>query len=74
MSIKTSDTIPSTPLTRRRVFAGAGTAGALAAVAAVLPQALPDIAVAATPKPAPAAGGGYQVSAHVLRYYQTTQV
>ena len=64
-----------TPLSRRRLFAGAGTAGALAAAAAVLPlqrEAAP--VAAATPKPAPEAGGGYQLTAHVQQYYQTTKV
>jgi hypothetical protein len=63
------------PLSRRRLFAGASTAGALAAVAAVLP-AQRDGAPEATaqPKPAPEAGGGYQLTAHVKRYYQTAKV
>ena len=58
-------------LSRRVVFAAAGTAGALAAVAAVLPQA----------KPAPqkvagvqADAGGYQETPHVLHYYRTARV
>jgi alpha/beta superfamily hydrolase len=64
----------STPLSRRHLFAGAGTAGALAAAAAVLPlqrEAAPVVVVA---KPAPEAGGGYQLTAHVQRYYQTAKV
>lgn len=62
-------------LSRRRVFAGAGTAGALAAAAAVLPLARETAAPAsADPKPAPEKGGGYQLSQHVLRYYQTAKV
>ena len=65
----------STPLSRRRLFAGAGTAGALAAAAAVLPlQREAATATAATPKAVPEAGGGYQLSAHVQRYYQTAKV
>lgn len=65
----------STPLSRRRIFAGAGSAGALAAAATLLPRA-PDVAPLAQPeaKPAPEAGGGYQVTQHVLRYYQTAKV
>ena len=56
-------------LSRRHVFAGAGTAGALAAVAAVLPRTPVEATVAsATPQPAPEKGGGYQVTQHVLRY------
>ena len=63
----------STPLSRRHLFAGAGTAGALAAAAAVLPlqrEAAPLVAA----KSAPEAGGGYQLTAHVQRYYQTAKV
>ena len=63
------------PLSRRRLFAGAGTATALAAAATVLPlgrEAEP--VAAATPKPAPEAGGGYQLTAHVKQYYQTAKV
>jgi hypothetical protein len=64
-----------TPLSRRRLFAGAGTAGALAAAATVLPLQREAAPVAdATPKPAPEAGGGYQLTAHVKQYYQTTKV
>jgi hypothetical protein len=65
---------PTSKLTRRRVFAGAGTAGALAAVAAVLPgqTALPH--ATALTKPAPDSNGGYQLTEHVRRYYQTTKV
>lgn len=66
---------PNPQLTRRRVFAGAGTAGALAAAAAVLPLARPDSQqAAAATKPAPDTGGGYRLTEHVKRYYQTTKV
>jgi hypothetical protein len=61
-------------LSRRHVFAGAGTAGALAVVAAALPLADTQDKVAAAPKAAPEKGGGYQLTEHVLRYYQTTRV
>jgi cysteine synthase len=62
-------------LSRRHVFAGAGTAGALVAVAAVLPRAPSDAPLAsAEPQTASEKGGGYQVKQHVLRYYQTTRV
>ncbi len=61
------------PVSRRRLFAGAGTAGALAAVATVLPLR-PEAVVATPAKAAPAAGGGYQLTAHVQRYYQTAKV
>lgn len=62
-------------LKRRRLFAGAGTAAALATTAVVLPVIKPaDDTPAAEPKPAPDKGGGYQLSEHVQRYYQTTKV
>lgn len=64
----------SSPLSRRRLFAGAGGVGVLAAATAVLPTLQPA-APAPTPKqPAPTEGGGYQLSEHVQRYYQTTRV
>jgi len=66
---------PTPQLSRRRVFAGAGTAGALAAAAAVLPLGKPgtDLA-AALPKALPDTTGGYQLTEHVKRYYQTAKV
>jgi hypothetical protein len=61
-------------LSRRTIFAGAGTAGALAAAAAVLPKATAEPAPVAAAGPAEADKGGYQVTQHVLRYYQTARV
>jgi hypothetical protein len=61
-------------LSRRTLFAGAGTAGALAAVAAVLPKAPAEPAPVATAGQAEPDKGGYQVTQHVLRYYQTARV
>ena len=62
-------------LSRRRVFAGAGTVGALAAAAAVLPLARPaGEQTAKAPKATPDADGGYQLTEHVKRYYETTKV
>jgi len=62
-------------LSRRTLFAGAGTVGALAAVATVVPRVAPTAdVVAATPKPMPERGGGYSLSEHVKRYYGTTRV
>ena len=64
-----------TPLSRRRLFAGAGTAGALAATAVVLPLVqVAEPAATAEPQAAPEKGGGYQLTQHVLRYYQTAKV
>ena len=62
-------------LNRRRVFAGAGAAGALAVVAAVVPrEPAAPVAAAARTKPSPDADGGYRLTAHVQRYYETAKV
>jgi len=61
-------------LSRRTLFAGAGTAGAVAAVASLMPAAKPDEQAAPEPKVAPAKGGGYHLSEHVKHYYQTTRL
>jgi hypothetical protein len=62
-------------LKRRALFAGAGTAGALAAVAALLPSTPDtDTQVEATPKAPPERGGGYALTDHVKQYYQTTRI
>lgn len=62
-------------LSRRTLFAGASAAGAIAAVATVLPRsqvtAPPDASI---PKQMPEKGGGYTLSEHVKRYYGTTRV
>lgn len=62
-------------LKRRALFAGAGTAGALAAVAALLPSTQDTHPrVEATPKAPPERGGGYALTDHVKQYYQTTRI
>ena len=61
-------------LSRRVLFAGAGTAGALAAVASLLPSAPAAVEAAATPKAPPTQGGGYSVTEHVQHYYKTTRI
>jgi hypothetical protein len=68
-------TQPTPKLSRRTLFAGAGTAGAIATVATLLPGAKGVPAVLEQPlKPAPERGGGYTLSAHVKQYYKTTTV
>lgn len=61
-------------LSRRTLFAGAGTVGAVAAVASLLPSAQPVEQAAQELKPAPQKGGGYQLTEHVKHYYQTTRL
>ncbi len=64
----------STPaVSRRTLFAGAGTAGALAAAATLLPLGKAD-APAVVAKAAERSDGGYQLTEHVQRYYQTARV
>lgn len=68
---------PSQPsLVRRNLFAGAGTAGALAAAATLLPASPSPQAVASAAEPALQGGedGRYRATAHVMRYYQTAKV
>lgn len=61
-------------LSRRTLFAGAGTVGAVAAVASLVPATKPVDTAEQQPRVAPAKGGGYQLSEHVKRYYQTTKI
>ncbi len=60
-------------LGRRGLVVGAGVAGAAAVAAAVLHrhvQAVPEVAAAPSRV---GEDGGYQVTPHVLRYYETTR-
>jgi hypothetical protein len=66
---------PRGKLSRRTLFAGAGTAGAIAAAATLLPGAVQEAAISPDDqKRPPERGGGYQLTEHVKRYYQTTLV
>ena len=63
-------------LGRRGMLAGAGTVGALAAAATVLPglQQAPADAKADGKQPLDGAAAGYRLTEHVKRYYATTRV
>jgi outer membrane receptor protein involved in Fe transport len=61
-------------LSRRVLFAGAGTAGAVAAVASALPLVQSQAPAAEVPRQPPERGGGYVLSEHVKRYYRTTRL
>ena len=64
----------SPALSRRGMLVGAGVAGAAAVAASAIPQAARPPVAAAAPQAAPEEGGGYRLSAHVMRYYQTAKV
>ena len=65
----------STPaLKRRGLLLGAGVAGAAALAAKALPGTATEAVVEAAVKPALDPAGGYQVTPHVLRYYETAKV
>ena len=64
---------PAKALSRRTLFAGAGTAGALAAAASLLPSVREASPPETRPEP-PARGGGYQLTEHVQRYFKTTRI
>jgi len=61
------------PLKRRGLLLGVGVAGAAAIAAKTLPVAPVEPAPAAD-KPAADRAGGYQLTQHVLRYYETAKV
>ena len=74
MSDRAGDT-PTTakPLKRRGLLIGAGAAGAAVLAVKALPGAAPAAPVAVATKTLVDTSGGYQVTAHVLRYYETTR-
>ena len=62
-------------VSRRSLFAGAATVGAVAGATSVLPTAVQNVAARVAPElPKPERGGGYTLSEHVQRYYKTTRV
>ena len=62
----------TSPLKRRGLLLGAGAAGAAVVAAKTLPIAPSEVAVAV--KPIAETSGGYQLTQHVLRYYETAKV
>ncbi len=74
MSEQAGDT-PTTakPLKRRGLLIGAGAAGAAVLAAKALPGAAPVAPAVVAATTLLDASGGYQVTAHVLRYYETTR-
>ena len=73
MSEKSSLTVNAAPLSRRTLFAGASAVGAVAVAATALPLLKP-VAPAVTAALPKVTDGGYQLTEHVSRYYQTARV
>ena len=65
---------PKSKLSRRHLFAAAGTAGAVAAAASLVPGAVQETVAEPPANEPPERGGGYRLSEHVKRYYRTTLV
>jgi len=65
---------PDRQLSRRTLFAGAGTIGAAAAAASLLPAVREEAPAPQAQKQPPARGGGYHLSEHVRRYFKTTLI
>jgi hypothetical protein len=61
-------------LSRRTLFAGAATVGAIAAAATALPRIVQQTDAAPQAKEPPEKGGGYQLTDHVKRYYKSALV
>jgi hypothetical protein len=73
--MKPSTTDQKATISRRVLFAGAGVAGAAAAVSAVVPGLPSDPVAASEPQRAPPErGGGYVLSEHVKHYYRTARL
>lgn len=63
------------PMARRTLLAGAGTVGALAAAAALLPaRETADTPADDTVKTASVESSGYRLTEHVKQYYRTARV
>jgi len=56
------------------MLVGAGAAGAAVVAVTAVPQSLKAPPMATMPETGPEQGGGYRLSAHVMRYYQTAKV
>lgn len=61
-------------VSRRRFIAGLGTAGAATVATTALPPRQPVPPADSPPGDAQAPRGGYQLTRHILRYYQTARV
>ena len=64
---------PSAKVPRRGLVVGAGVAGAAAIAASALHRGIVEAPVAGAAATPAAEGGGYRLTPHVLRYYETTK-
>ena len=72
---RTTPEAPSASSTKRRgLLLGAGVAGAAALAARALPTAPAEAVAAPAAKTTGETKAGYQLTQHVLRYYETTKV
>lgn len=63
----------SAKVDRRGLVVGAGVAGAAAVAVHTLGRGLAEAPLAGVAKALPVKGDGYQLTQHVLRYYETTK-
>lgn len=76
MSKKTGLSSPTTapqPLRRRGLLVGVGVAGAAALAVKTLPGTAPAATATVASKAVVDSAGGYQLTQHVLRYYETAR-
>jgi hypothetical protein len=71
---KDTQTLDQSAPSRRGFFMGAAAASAVAVAVTTLPPMGGQATQIAKLPPAPENGGGYSLSEHVKRYYQTTRV
>jgi len=64
----------STPIDRRKLVLGAGVAGAAVVATQAFRSEMPVVAEVDLAKAPAEAGDGYQLTQHVLRYYETAKV
>lgn len=69
----TDDKLDTAPLKRRGWLLGAGTAGAAVLAIKTLPAVAPAAPAVQAAQAMTVDSGGYQVTPHVLRYYETTR-
>jgi hypothetical protein len=74
LKMKKEQTKDQVAPSRRGFFMGAAAVGAAAAAATAMPGLSTPSADLQKLPPAPENGGGYSLSEHVKRYYQTTRV